>query len=110
MIAQGTAAELKARVGGEVIEITLSTPHPGAADALAPLVAGVVQVGDDGRHLRAPIRATAGIASEAVRVLDGAGAAVDDIAVHRPSLDDVFFALTGNPVDAEPAHSELAEV
>jgi ABC-2 type transport system ATP-binding protein len=112
VIAHGTASDLKARVGGDVIEITLSAPHPDAVDALARLVAGAVQVGDGGRHLRAPVRATAGIASAAVRALDGAGGAVDDIAVHRPSLDDVFFALTGSPADAgdEVAEPEYAEV
>jgi hypothetical protein len=34
-----------------------------------------------------------------VRALDTIGALVDDIEVRQPSLDDVFFALTGNPVD-----------
>ena len=42
-----------------------------------------------------------------IRALDGAGVGVDDVEVHRPSLDDVFFALTGRP--AEPAESESAE-
>jgi ABC-2 type transport system ATP-binding protein len=49
-----------------------------------------------------------------IRSLDDAGVAVDDIAIHRPSLDDVFFALTGRPAemrDDDPAGSdELVEV
>src|SRR5262249_29386566 len=75
VIAHGTAPELKARVGGELLEITLSSPHPDAADALAVLVVGPVQVSDDGRHLRAPVEATAGVASAAVRALDRVGVA-----------------------------------
>jgi ABC-2 type transport system ATP-binding protein len=42
-----------------------------------------------------------GIATAVIRALDEVGVAVDDIEVHRPSLDDVFFALTGKP--AAPA-------
>jgi daunorubicin resistance ABC transporter ATP-binding subunit len=100
VIAAGTAAELKARVGGERVELTLTRPHPAAADALAPLVDGPVHVTEDGRRLKAPVVAREGIATEVIRRLDDTGVAVDDIAIHRPSLDDVFFALTGRP--AEP--------
>ena len=101
VIAEGTARELKARIGGEQLEVTLSSPHPEAIGALAPLAAGEVQVSDDGRRLTAPIQARGGIATAVIRALDAAGVTVDDVEVHRPSLDDVFFALTGRP--AEPA-------
>ncbi|MGI8779079.1 MAG: daunorubicin/doxorubicin resistance ABC transporter ATP-binding protein DrrA, partial [Solirubrobacteraceae bacterium] len=37
----------------------------------------------------------------AIRALDGAGVALDDIALRRPTLDDVFLALTGHTTDAE---------
>ena len=97
VIASGTALELKARVGGEQVELTLARAHPGAAAALAPLVDGPVHVTDDGRRLKAPVVAREGVATAVIRCLDDAGVAVDDIAIHRPSLDDVFFALTGSP-------------
>jgi hypothetical protein len=45
----------------------------------------------------------AGIATTIVRVLDRARIAVDDMQVHQPSLDDVFFALTGHPAERERA-------
>ena len=51
----------------------------------------------DGRRLRAPVRSAAGLATTVVRALDRANIAVDDVEVHQPSLDDVFFALTGHP-------------
>jgi ABC-2 type transport system ATP-binding protein len=63
-----------------------------------------VQVLDDGRRLVAPVTARGGLATAVIRALDGAGVTVDDVEVHRPSLDDVFFALTGRPAESsEPS-------
>ncbi len=116
VIASGTASELKARLGGEQLEVTLAAAHAGAVAALAPLVSSPVQVSDDGRRLKASVVPRQGMATAVIRALDAAGAAVDDIEVHHPSLDDVFFTLTGRPAadadtesdgDAEP---ELMEV
>ena len=106
VIAQGTSGELKAATGVARLEATLTAPHPGAVDALASLVDGPVQVTDGGRRLRAPVRSGAGLATAVVRALDRAGVLVDDVEVHPPSLDDVFFALTGNPAP----EAELEEV
>jgi ABC-2 type transport system ATP-binding protein len=99
VIADGTAAELKAQVGGARLEVTLSAPDPRAAAAIEPLVAGLVHVSHDGRRLRAPVRSTNGFATTVVRALDAARVTVDDVDVHQPSLDDVFFALTGHPAE-----------
>ena len=95
VIAQGTPRELKAATGSQLLEVTLAAPHPGAAEALEPLATGAVKVTDGGRRLRAPVSSESGLATAAFRALDLTGALVDDIAVHRPSLDDVFAALTG---------------
>jgi ABC-2 type transport system ATP-binding protein len=99
VIAGGTAAELKTQTGGARLEITLSEPHPDAARALDPFVAGPIQVSHDARRLRAPVRSAAGLASTVVRALDESGITVDDVEVRPPSLDDVFFALTGHPTE-----------
>jgi daunorubicin resistance ABC transporter ATP-binding subunit len=99
VIAGGTSAELKAQTGGARLEVTLSEAHPAAAPALAPFVVGRVHVSHDGRRLRAPVRSGAGLATTVVRALDDAGVVVDDVEVHQPSLDDVFFALTGHPTE-----------
>jgi ABC-2 type transport system ATP-binding protein len=113
-IAAGTAAELKAQVGGARLEVTLSGAHPAAAVALEPLVSGPVHESHDGRRLRAPVRSATGFATTVVRALDAAGVMVDDVDVHQPSLDDVFFALTGHPTDenetneTQPHELELA--
>ena len=100
IIASGTSRELKTRIGGERLTVTLTTPHPSAVEALMPLVTGPVQIDDVGRVLRAPVRSNDGLATAVVRALDAAGVLVDDVEVHRPSLDDVFFALTSAPVPA----------
>jgi ABC-2 type transport system ATP-binding protein len=98
VIASGTSRELKARIGGERLTVRLTTPHQSAVDALMPLVAGPVQIDDVGRVLRAPVRSHDGLATAVVRALDSAGVLVDDVEVHHPSLDDVFFALTAAPL------------
>ncbi|HUA49123.1 MAG TPA: ATP-binding cassette domain-containing protein [Solirubrobacteraceae bacterium] len=95
-IAGGTPRELKAQVGGARLEVTLAEARPEARDALEPLVSGSIAVAHDGRHLRAPVESTPGLATTVIRALDHARVAVDDVQVRPPSLDDVFFALTGH--------------
>jgi daunorubicin resistance ABC transporter ATP-binding subunit len=106
-IAGGTAAELKTQTGGARLEVTLTEANPDAAAALERFVSGPVHVSRDGRRLRAPVRSGEGLATTVVRALDEANVTVDDIEVHQPSLDDVFFALTGGPT--EPADDLLVE-
>jgi ABC-2 type transport system ATP-binding protein len=112
VIAEGTSASLKADTGGARLEVTLSAPSPEAPAALEAFVAGAVHVSQDGRRLRAPVRSEVGLATTVVRALDQAGIAVDDVEVHQPSLDDVFFALTGHPtsedLDEEPGPADSA--
>ncbi len=103
VIALGTSAELKAAVGGARLEVNLTRPHPGAVEVLGSLVDGLVQVSHGGRHLGGPVHSLAGLATTVVRALDAAGVSVDDVEVHAPSLDDVFFALTGRPPPGEDA-------
>jgi ABC-2 type transport system ATP-binding protein len=107
IIADGTSAELKAATGGALLEVTLSKPDERAVGALAPHVSGQVHTSHDGRQLRVPVPSRPGLATTVVRALDDAGIQVDDVAVHPPSLDDVFFALTGRPAeDATQPSSE----
>ena len=99
VIAGGTPAELKTQTGGARLEVTLSEASPAASGALEPFAAGPVHLSQDGRRLRAPVRSRGGLASTVVRALDAAGITVDDVEVRQPSLDDVFFALTGRPAE-----------
>jgi ABC-2 type transport system ATP-binding protein len=101
-ISEGTAAELKAQIGGARLEVTLTAADVAATAALAPYVSGELHASHDGLRLRAPVRNEPGLATRVVRALDDAGLTVDDVQVHQPSLDDVFFALTGHAAeDAE---------
>ncbi len=106
VIAEGTSLELKSMVGGEQIELSLAEPHPEAAAVLTPLASGTVTV--DGRHVRMPVDLSPGLATTVVRALDAAGIAVDVVEVRRPSLDDVFFELTGRPAEPTPDDSSPA--
>ena len=112
VIASGTSAELKAQTGGARLEVTLTDTNDDrdAIAALRPLVAGSVHVSHDGRRLRAPVRSGAGLASAVVRALDAASVTVDDVEVHQPSLDDVFFALTGHPTDETSTEPRAADM
>ena len=105
VIADGTPLELKEASRSALVEVTLAeTSFDGvgvAVTALAPLVAGEVHVSDDGRRLSAGVDAATGLATTLVRALDAAGVLVDNIEVRQPSLDDVFFSLTGGHIEVE---------
>jgi ABC-2 type transport system ATP-binding protein len=103
VIAQGTPLELKQASRGARLEVTLSEPNAAAVGAMAPLVSGPVAVSDDGRHLSAGVDSSTGLATVVVRALDDAGVLVDNIEVRQPSLDDVFFSLTGGHIEEESA-------
>ncbi|HEY6781538.1 MAG TPA: ATP-binding cassette domain-containing protein [Thermoleophilaceae bacterium] len=99
VIAEGTSDELKDRVGGERLEVTLANggQSQAAIDALAPL-ADEPPVCEDG-IVAVPMRRGGGEIAEAVRRLDGVGVGIEDIAVRRPTLDDVFIGLTGHAAE-----------
>jgi ABC-2 type transport system ATP-binding protein len=103
VIAEGTSDELKDRVGGERLEVHLdaATDPAVAIEALRPMAADEPTA--EGDMVRVPIPARAGAIVEAVRRLDDAGAGVEDVAIRRPTLDDVFIALTGRAAEDERA-------
>jgi ABC-2 type transport system ATP-binding protein len=102
VIAQGTPRELKEASKGSRLVVTLAAPHDDAVSALQQLVVGRVHMSEDGRQLDAAVDGSSGLATVVVRALDAAGILVDNIEVRPPSLDDVFFSLTGHPaVDAD---------
>jgi ABC-2 type transport system ATP-binding protein len=98
VIAWGTPDELKTRVGGAVLEVTLpETADAAAAGRLLGMATSTVVTVDERRHrLSLPATAEAGLVTTVVRALDAGGVVVDDITVRRPALDDVFLTLTGH--------------
>ncbi|MBV9820971.1 MAG: ATP-binding cassette domain-containing protein, partial [Actinobacteria bacterium] len=97
-IAEGTADELKAQVGGERVEIALvrSEDLPAARSILAQLTDAPVEVAEHSRRLVAPVTGGANLLMEALRRLDAADISILDVALRRPTLDDVFLTLTGH--------------
>jgi ABC-2 type transport system ATP-binding protein len=103
-LARGTAAELKAQIGGERIELVVDAPeHVDLAHSvLAGLAAGDVEVDTGARRLRAPITGGAATLTVALRELDQRGVVLVDVGLHRPTLDDVFLTLTGHVAEPSP--------
>jgi oleandomycin transport system ATP-binding protein len=101
VIARGTPDELKRRTGGQVLEVrpAAATDVDAVAAELTTLSGGTPSIDRDTRLVGIPVDDTALVAA-AVRRLDDAGIALADLALRRPSLDDVFLQLTGHR--AEP--------
>ncbi|MBW3640031.1 MAG: ATP-binding cassette domain-containing protein [Actinobacteria bacterium] len=102
IIAQGTADQLKAKVGGERVELVVASDAEllPARQVLAGLSVGDVQVEQGSRRLVAPVSGGAGVLLEVLRQLDAAGVAILDVGLRRPTLDDVFLSLTGQPAES----------
>jgi ABC-2 type transport system ATP-binding protein len=97
LLAEGSSDELKDRFGGERLDVTLTdrSQTDVAATALAPLAAEQPTATPDG-PVCVPVSGRGGTIAEAVRLLDRAGIGADDLAIRRPTLDDVFLGLTGH--------------
>ena len=111
-IAHGTADELKAQVGGERVEVVVGRADElaQAESILAELAGDAVTVEPHTRQLTAPVQGGAGVLTEALRRLDAAGVVVLDVALRRPTLDDVFLTPTGHATsDADQATEVLEE-
>ncbi|RST10005.1 ATP-binding cassette domain-containing protein [Streptomyces sp. WAC05374] len=97
VIADGTADELKGKVGGDRIDIVVrDARHLAAAAALVP----GADVDEDRRLVSAPVADRMAALTRVVRDLESAGIEAEDIAVRRPTLDEVFLHLTGEPKEA----------
>jgi ABC-2 type transport system ATP-binding protein len=97
-IAHGTSDQLKTQVGGERIEVTVTefTDVTIAHEVLAGFAVGEVHIDERSRGLTAPISGGASTLTQALRDLDSRGIVVQDVGLRRPTLDDVFLALTGH--------------
>jgi ABC-2 type transport system ATP-binding protein len=106
VIAEGTSDELKDRIGGERLEVTLDdvADVPRALAALDPMTDERPEC--DGPVVRLPVREHRGAIVEAVHRLSEAEIGVDDLVLRRPTLDDVFLALTGHAAEEPESESE----
>lgn len=107
VIAQGSADELKTQVGGERIEVVVSsTQTQAAAQALQSMSSGKVVVEDD--HVQVPVSGGGVKVVEAVRALDIAKIEIKEIQLRRPTLDDVFLSLTGHHAEEIKAEEDIS--
>jgi ABC-2 type transport system ATP-binding protein len=110
IVAEGTPAELKARLGDDRIEAVLAD----AADlALATrIIAGITgrapEVDPDTRRLLTPVADRMSALAAVMSEFTDAGIALDDLAIRRPTLDEVFLQLTGKPRESESPTQEAA--
>ncbi|MBQ0962509.1 ATP-binding cassette domain-containing protein [Streptomyces sp. RK23] len=99
VVADGTADELKAATGGDRVDVVLrDAGQLGAAVALLPLTG--VRVDADRRLLSAPVTDRMAALSGVVRALEEAGIEAEDVALRRPTLDEVFLHLTDRTKEA----------
>ncbi len=103
VIAQGTADELKKHVGHERLELTLA--HGGdlqaALAALKRYGTGAVTVDAERRKIFLPLNDGAPRMSEVIRDLGAIHVRLDDLSLRKPTLDDVFLALTGHGTETK---------
>ncbi|MFJ8695893.1 ATP-binding cassette domain-containing protein [Streptomyces roseolilacinus] len=102
VIARGTSDQLKARTGGERVEVVVHRPGEIAAgrEVLAAFGrSGAVTVEEHTRRLTVPVTGGAKLLAEVIRELDARGVEIDDIGLRRPTLDDVFISLTGHAAE-----------
>jgi ABC-2 type transport system ATP-binding protein len=110
-IARGSADQLKAEVGGERVELAVEDPSQLAAarSVIAEVAVGEVLVDEHTHSLTAPVAGGAGVLMQLLRQLDSAEVAVLDIGLRRPTLDDVFLALTGHTAEPGAPAAETSE-
>ncbi len=111
IIARGTTDELKEQVGGERIEVTVHdrVRIDDAARILGGIAVGAATVDQHTRNVTAPSLGGAKRLGMVIRELDEAGIAIDDIGLRRPTLDDVFLALTGHVAEDKPQPGDPGE-
>jgi ABC-2 type transport system ATP-binding protein len=108
VIADGTPDQLKSTVGGDRIEVVVRGADglSEAAGVLGRVAAGRTAIDPDNRRISAPVRDRAAGLIEVVRALDDAHIPVVDIALRRPTLDEVFLHLTGDRTAAATGTAE----
>ncbi|MFF7484375.1 ATP-binding cassette domain-containing protein [Streptomyces luteogriseus] len=108
VIAKGTSDQLKARTGGERVEVVVHEREhiQGAAEVLAGFGKGETTVEEHMRKLTAPVTGGAKLLAEVIRELDTRGIEIDDIGLRRPTLDDVFLSLTGHVAELKEQETD----
>ena len=100
VIARGTADELKRRIGGEHLEVVVQNSEVSKALEIIEKISGHKPDFDDGLNsISAPVQTGTSALVEVINALSSVGINPLDVALKRPSLDDVFLALTGHKAE-----------
>jgi ABC-2 type transport system ATP-binding protein len=109
IVAEGTPAELKAQIGGSSLEVTPGQPSDKhRLEETLSRFGELVPAGGDNGGVGVRLRDRGAAVAEIVRALDQAGIPVSDLALHSPTLDDVFLAKTGRPLESGDEEGEAA--
>ncbi|MFD8077487.1 ATP-binding cassette domain-containing protein [Streptomyces sp. NPDC059718] len=108
VIARGTSDELKARTGGERVEVVVHDRDHlvTATEVLNGFGKGETTVDNHTRRITVPVTGGAKLLAEVIRELDTRGIEIDDIGLRRPTLDDVFMSLTGHAAEEKEEESQ----
>ncbi|MFF7632532.1 ATP-binding cassette domain-containing protein [Kitasatospora sp. NPDC008050] len=111
VIARGTADQLKAQIGGERVEVVVHEAEliGAAVAALKGYAVGEPSVEKNTRRITMPVTGGARVLADVIRELDSREIEIDDIGLRRPTLDDVFLALTGHATLAEDGEASNGE-
>jgi ABC-2 type transport system ATP-binding protein len=111
VIARGTSDELKARTGGERVEVVVHEREhiATAGEVLTGFGKGELTVEEHTRKLTVPVTGGAKLLAEVIRELDVRGIEIDDIGLRRPTLDDVFLSLTGHVAEVKEEENGASE-
>ncbi|GGQ18071.1 ABC-2 type transport system ATP-binding protein [Actinomadura coerulea] len=112
VIADGPPGSLKRLIGGDRIEVVVRDPATLAAAAavVARVASAEPRVEADAARVHAPVADRVAALTEVARSLQDDGIAVEDIGLRRPTLDEVFLRLTGQPAEDAKAEDAKAEV
>lgn len=108
VIARGTSDELKARTGGERVEVVVHDREhlATATEVLQGFGKGDTSLDNHTRRITVPVTGGAKLLAEVIRELDTRGIEIDDIGLRRPTLDDVFMSLTGHAAEEKEEESQ----
>lgn len=95
VIAEGTARELKSKIGGGVLELHVADKERSEAAGAALAGLGAPHIDDVSRSITIPVEDGAKTLIEAMRIMDAQGIEIADIELRKPTLDEVFLELTG---------------
>ena len=112
VIAEGSPDELKSRAGHDVVQVTARdiADLPVIADALVGLGPATPRLDPPTRRVTVAVVGGTRALPDAVRALDHVGVAVDDVGLRRPTLDEVFLAVTGHHLEPDDLDADVDPV